>query len=348
MVVPAAAYILNPVEADSNGYTNTEEGMSNNTANNYAWLFRERPCNMLAQEELLSLINTDNALPPQVVAKLGSAITSDEIQDAILLLKDGKAPDAQGAIAEMLKANVTLWSQILETTFAASYRAGELSVAMRFGVMSLLFKKKDPEDLQYYRSLAMCSQLYKLYGLIIAERWKRILPSQILEDQHGFVFLRSLTENLFKVLDSGDYADIAADEERSRRQQLGTEGNTEWEMDWTTAVYICDRTKAFDRVSHLWLIRVCARMCGVHLRIPPKLLQYWQDRRTWLQQRNLDSNAIQTVEIEKEITTALNEPPNTLKCLYDMTETPPAVRMLCVMLNNHTRKVRLNGGESTA
>eukprot|EP01047_Picozoa_sp_COSAG01_P006709 COSAG01_NODE_246_length_20450_cov_195.166822_22_plen_182_part_00 len=179
------------------------------------------------------MINTDNALPPQVVEKLGSNIYADEIYDAILLLKDDKSPDAQGAIAEMLKANATQWSKILEHTFAASYRAGELSVAMRFGVMSLLFKKKDPEDLQYYRSLAMCSQLYKLYGLIIAERWKRILPSQVLEDQHGFVFLRSLVENLFKVLDNGDYADIAADEERARRQKLGTAEDSEWEMEWT-------------------------------------------------------------------------------------------------------------------
>jgi hypothetical protein len=83
--------------------------------------------------------------------------------------------------------------------------------------MSLLFKKKDPEDLQYYRTLAMCSQLYKLYGLIIAERWKQVLPSQILEDQHGFIFLRSLVENIFKVKDTGHYADIVADAERLRR-----------------------------------------------------------------------------------------------------------------------------------
>jgi hypothetical protein len=37
---------------------------------------------------------------------------------------------------------------------------------MRFGVMSLLFKKKkDPEDLQYYRSLTSAPVLMKLCRL---------------------------------------------------------------------------------------------------------------------------------------------------------------------------------------
>jgi hypothetical protein len=340
--------LLNPVDKDTEGYTNTTEGMQNNCGNNYAWLFRERPVNLLAQEELLNMISLEQSLPPNVVDKLGAHIGAAEIQAAITLLKDGKAPDSQGAIAEQLKANAVLWSQILEITFDASYKLGQLSVAQRFGEMSLLFKKKDPEDLQYYRTLAMCSQLYKLYGLIIAERWKQVLPSQILEDQHGFIFLRSLVENIFKVKDTGHYADIAADAERLRRDNTDCDDCDDWEMDWTTAAYICDRTKAFDRVSHLWLIRVIAKMCGMHLQVPSELSDYWRNRRNYLTAHKLDARAIQTAEIESAITQELGEPPNTLKVLYDMQDMPPAVKLICVMLNNHSRRVRLNGGRSAA
>ena len=80
-----------------------------------------------------------------------------------------------------------------------------LSVAQRFGLLAL---KGDATDLANYRGLAKCSQLYKLTGLMIAERWKRRLPAVILECQHGFMFLRMLFENIFKVLDAEDTADL--------------------------------------------------------------------------------------------------------------------------------------------
>ena len=41
--------------------------------------------------------------------------------------------------------------------------------------------------------------------------------------------------------------------------------DADWKYDWTYAIYIYDRTKAFDKVSHLWLVRCYARLCGVGL-----------------------------------------------------------------------------------
>lgn len=39
---------------------------------------------------------------------------------------------------------------------------GRLSVAQRFGLLALVYKKGDATDLANYRGLAKCSQLYKL------------------------------------------------------------------------------------------------------------------------------------------------------------------------------------------
>jgi hypothetical protein len=47
----------------------------------------------------------------------------------------------------------TLWNGDPSLHSTASGLSVELSVAQRFGVMSLLFKKNDKTDLQYYRSL---------------------------------------------------------------------------------------------------------------------------------------------------------------------------------------------------
>jgi hypothetical protein len=46
-----------------------------------------------------------------------------------------------------------LWNGDPSLHSTASGLLVELSVAQRFGVMSLLFKKNDKTDLQYYRSL---------------------------------------------------------------------------------------------------------------------------------------------------------------------------------------------------
>ena len=76
---------------------------------------------------------------------------------------------------------------------------------------------------------------------MIAERWKRRLPAVILECQHGFMFLRMLFENIFKVLDAGYSADLAADAERLRRQMVADgnddDGDADWRHEWTYAIY---------------------------------------------------------------------------------------------------------------
>eukprot|EP01047_Picozoa_sp_COSAG01_P007234 COSAG01_NODE_273_length_19739_cov_90.981925_1_plen_284_part_00 len=73
-------------------HTSTTEGMQGNCANNYAWLFHEQPVNLLAQDEMLELMQLTPALPPEVVAQLGSNMHACEIEDCIMLLKDDKAP----------------------------------------------------------------------------------------------------------------------------------------------------------------------------------------------------------------------------------------------------------------
>ena len=58
----------------------------------------------MAQDELLDMIKTEQSLPAAAVERLGTPISAAEILEAIQLLKDNKAPDALGAIAEQLKS----------------------------------------------------------------------------------------------------------------------------------------------------------------------------------------------------------------------------------------------------
>ena len=116
----------------------------------------------------------------------------------------------------------------------------------------------------------------------------------------------------------------------------------------TYGTYICDRTKAFDRVSFLWLVRCAARICGVKLPILPELHAYWNGRRDKLTARGLCVESIATEEIEAEISEEIGECPDTLQLYYDYPDTPDAVRWIIVLLHDHVRRANLNGTKSDA
>eukprot|EP01047_Picozoa_sp_COSAG01_P025646 COSAG01_NODE_1628_length_9684_cov_9.777673_1_plen_339_part_00 len=303
---------------------------------------------------MLKLMRLTPALPPEVVAQLGSNMHASEIEDCIMLLKDDKAPDSLGAIAELLKENSSQWACLLEISFNAAFRKGELSVAQRFGIMSLLFKKNDKTDLQYYRSLAMTSQLYKLIGLVISERWKKVLASQLFEDQHGFVYNRVIIENLFKINDAGAHMDMTADAEIQKRAEetnKTSQPDDDWMYEYTSAHYMCDRLKAFDRVGFLFVVRVAGAMCGVYIPVPEKCLKYWKGRQALLLKWDLDMYGIQTEEVERNITNAIGEPPDVLQCLHELKETPDAVRWISYLLSSSSgymgpRSMECNSGRN--
>ena len=101
-----------------------------------------------------------------------------------------------------------------------------------------------------YRPLTITSLLYKLVGTVIKRRWVRRVPALIAECQHGFVHGRLIGENILKVLDAADYADLEDDD---------------------LALYICDRDKAFDRIDcfaewQRWRPRAIVDACHRHLR----------------------------------------------------------------------------------
>jgi len=237
---PAAARARD-VEVDADGVIRTLEGLLDNTANFYGNLTRERASSGLAQKLLLDSMPPECRLPAATVEEMGAPMTNDEVLAALHALKNGKSADSDGVTAELLKMCAPEWAALMTMAFNAAFNVGHLSAKARYGVMTLLYKKRDPRDLVNYRPLTITSLLYKLVGTVIKRRWVRRVPALIAECQHGFVHGRLIGENILKVLDAADYADMEDDD---------------------LALYICDRDKAFDRIGHAWLVRVLCQMCG--------------------------------------------------------------------------------------
>jgi len=191
--------------------------MMANVANMYGHLFRLRPTNLCAQEILLSSFPAEDAFPTSVVGRLGGKATAAEAKRALQHAKTGRAADDEGLIAEFLQQVCPdQWAMLIADTFNASFHLGQLTPGQRFGILKILYKKGDARDLRNWRPLAITSLMYKIVATMIQLRWKLVLPAVIAECQHGFVYGRVQYENILKVIDACEWADMAADAKHYR------------------------------------------------------------------------------------------------------------------------------------
>jgi hypothetical protein len=58
---------------------------------------------------------------------------------------------------------------------------------MRTSIITLIYKKKERDDLRNYRPISLLCSDYKIIAKVLAERMKVVLPSIIHKDKTGFL-----------------------------------------------------------------------------------------------------------------------------------------------------------------
>ena len=107
---------------------------------------------------------------------------------------------------------------------------------MRAGILSLIYKKKgDRRVLKNYRPISLLQVDYKILARIMANRFKKVLPKIISENQTCCIIGRDISNNIANVRDVITL--VESDE---------LEGY----------VIKIDQEKAFDRVSHQYIFNV--------------------------------------------------------------------------------------------
>ena len=102
------------------------------------------------------------------------------------------------------------------------------------GILTLLYKKGEREDIRNWRPLTMLNVDYKIIAKILANRIKPVLPNIIKDDQKGFVPGRNIHDANRLLQDIIQYND-----------NENKEG----------AIIFLDQEKAFDRVEWGWLYK---------------------------------------------------------------------------------------------
>ena len=127
-------------------------------------------------------------------SELEGEITLKECKIILRTFSSGKSP---GFTWEFYKCFFDLLGQDLVNSFNASYRAGEMLLSQRRGVITLIPKEdSDLSILANWRPITLLNLDYKIASKVIAKRMEKVLSLLINPDQTGFIKGRFIGQNI--------------------------------------------------------------------------------------------------------------------------------------------------------
>lgn len=166
-------------------------------------------------------------------------ISMDEIEIALKSMAKNKSPGSDGLTVEFYCKFYDVLKDILFRLFSEVEQKSILSRSMRSGIISLIYKKKgDRKFLKNYRPISLLQVDYKILARVMANRLKNVLCRIVSSSQTCCIMGRNILDTIASVRDVIEMADVE---------------------DLECYILKIDQEKAFDRVSHEYLINVLKR-----------------------------------------------------------------------------------------
>jgi len=191
----------------------------------YADLYQSRPCNPIAQKDLIDSIT--NKLSAQQQASCEGMLTLEELTAACKSAPRNKTPGPDGLPADFFQAFWPKLGPLLLRVANASFDLGHLPETLRTGYTTLIPKKGDLQDISNWRPISLLCADAKMITKAIYNRLAKVITSVIGPHQTA-VPGRYIHHNTRLVQ---DVLDLTA----SQAQDGG--------------ILFLDQTKAFDRVE---------------------------------------------------------------------------------------------------
>ena len=113
-------------------------------------------------------------------------ITVKEVEFALRHMKRGKAPGKDGITTDLLQfGGETLYEGLAEL-FNQCIREKRIPKHFSLGIVTLLYKKGDRQDLSNYRPITLLPSMYKLFTKILTNRLTKSLDENQPREQAGF------------------------------------------------------------------------------------------------------------------------------------------------------------------
>jgi hypothetical protein len=140
----------------------------------YKNLYTAQLVDARAQEEVL--LSIDRKLSEEEKLTLESFLSEEGCLAALHAMPALRTPGSDGLPKEFY---VCFW-ETLKSDFVLMVNScldkGELTLSLRRAVITLLFKKEDPENLKNWRPISLLNADYKLIAKVISQRLRVVMP----------------------------------------------------------------------------------------------------------------------------------------------------------------------------
>eukprot|EP00741_Cyanophora_paradoxa_P016503 tig00020927_g15934.t1 len=195
------------------------------------------PEDPLSHEEAELLSRCTDTAPPHLRPPMRAPYTVGEVETC---LKDMNKSTAPGEDGITVKFYITFWDilgPIVTESYNCARALGTLSERQRTGLIQLLYKKGDRDKIQNWRPITLLQIDRRLFGAVLAKRIAPACQHTISSVQTGFMQDRCGSDNVWQMQAVIRHAD---------RQGMHV------------VILNTDFEKAYDRVEHLYALRVLA------------------------------------------------------------------------------------------
>ncbi len=199
----------------------------------YEELYKSEGIDDECSQELLS--NVQSKLSEIDQNMCDADFTLEECTNVVQHLKCGKSPGMDGITNAFYKEFWSLIGNDFMEVISEIVLKNELCSSQYTGLIRLLYKSGEREDIGNWRPITLLNSDYKILEKVLANRMQKVLPSIIKEEQKGFMKGRHIEEHVRLMDDVIDYCET---------------------HDVDGAILCIDQSKAFDRVEWEWLYSV--------------------------------------------------------------------------------------------
>lgn len=223
--------ILNKITNNGKIYTDTKDILEQEV-DFYSKLYTSQNPDTREMQTYLSETIFDNKLSNSEANLCEGIFTSDECEIALKNMKLNKSPGADGLTAEFYSYFWNLLGKLITDVLNEGFTKSELSVSQRTGILSLLYKKGDPTNLENWRPISLLNVDYKIAARVLANRIQKVINKIVSLDQQGYIKNRFIGYNLRQIQDIIDYTEL---------------------LELDGAIIFLDFRKAFDTVERSFL-----------------------------------------------------------------------------------------------
>ena len=173
--------LLQTLQVDGHLLTNTDD-ILNTEADFYDSLYTSSTSNLEEVENYLE--DVEIPVLDETSSRLCDGyLSANECYTSLKEMKLNKSPGSDGLTVEFYRKFWPKIGDLLVNSLNHSYEKGELSSSQKHSILSLIYKKGDPNNIENWRPISLLSIDYKIATRCLSKRLQQVLPKLISMDQ---------------------------------------------------------------------------------------------------------------------------------------------------------------------